>query len=357
MYRLLRALLFRLPAETAHSAAMGALSLFEASPALCRATRRFTAPGPALPVRLAGLDFPNPIGLAAGFDKDVGSVMGLFALGFGSIEVGTVTPRPQDGNEPPRLFRVPEARALINRMGFNNRGAAEARARLRELGWRPGPVGANVGKNRDTPLARASEDYLACVEALGPLCDYLVLNASSPNTPGLRALQEPEALSALLTSVRARRDSVAPGKPVFLKIAPDLAPEAVDAIVDVALAARVDGLVATNTTVSRPLPKAPEAYPPGGLSGAPVRPLANAVIRRAYLRSQGRLPIIGVGGVFSAEDAYEKILAGASLVQVYTGFVYEGPLMVRTLLQGLAQLLARDGYASVAAAVGTKAEG
>ncbi|MHB8872977.1 MAG: quinone-dependent dihydroorotate dehydrogenase [Myxococcaceae bacterium] len=355
MYRLLRALLFFLPAETAHHAGLWVLSLLEGSVGLARLLRRRAGGGEGLAITVAGLKFPNPIGLAAGFDKDAQAVTGLFALGFGSVEVGTVTPRPQPGNEPPRLFRLPEHRALINRMGFNNQGAAEAAARLRELPWRPGPVGVNIGKNRDTPLGSAVDDYLACVDALGQAGDYLVVNASSPNTPGLRSLQEPEALFALLTAVRARLDRVAPGKPLFLKIAPDLALEAVDAIVDVALACRVDGLIATNTTVTRPLPGRPEDYPSGGLSGAPVRELSTTVIRRAFLRSGGKLPIIGAGGVFTAEDAYEKILAGASLVQVYTGFVYEGPGLVRRLLRGLADLLARDGFSSVAEAVGAQA--
>ncbi len=354
MYPLLRRPLFWLPPETAHHASLWALSLFDASPALCRRMRAGAPADGRLSVTIAGLKFPNPIGLAAGFDKDAEAVQGLFALGFGSVEVGTVTPRPQSGNEPPRLFRLPGHRALVNRMGFNNRGASAMAARLRELEWRPGPVGVNLGKNRETPLERATEDYLAGVDALAPCADYLVVNASSPNTPGLRTLQEPEALAALLAAVRARLGTVAPGKPLFLKIAPDLAPEAVDAIVDVALAQRIDGLIATNTTLSRPVSGDPDRYPAGGLSGAPLRGLANAVIRRAHRRGGARLPIIGAGGVFTADDAYEKILAGASLVQVYTGFVYEGPAVARRILQGLVALLERGGFASVADAVGAE---
>lgn len=355
MFRLLRRLLFLLPPEVAHGLAIGALSLLEPLPALCRALRRLTTGQTHLPCKVAGLSFDNPIGLAAGFDKDAEAVAGLFALGFGFVEIGTVTPRPQPGNPPPRLFRVPEHRALINRMGFNNHGARAAAGRLRELSFRPGLVGANLGKNKTTPNERAADDYLSCLDELAPLSDYLVLNASSPNTPGLRELQEPEALRALLQAVVRRRDERAPGKPVFLKIAPDLSLEAVDEIVDVALECKIDGLVATNTTIARPF-EGPLANQTGGLSGAPLRARSTEVIRRAFRRARGKLPIIGVGGVFSAEDAYEKLRAGAALVQVYTGFVYEGPAFVRRLLLGLRSLLERDGFASVAEVIGLDSE-
>ncbi|TQF11908.1 quinone-dependent dihydroorotate dehydrogenase, partial [Myxococcus llanfairpwllgwyngyllgogerychwyrndrobwllllantysiliogogogochensis] len=260
---------------------------------------------------------------------------------------------PQPGNPTPRLFRLPEHQAVINRMGFNNHGAAVAAAHLRQRDWRPGPLGINVGKNKDTPLERAVDDYVACVDALAPLGDYVVVNASSPNTPGLRKLQEPEQLSALLGAVQERLASVAPGKPLFLKIAPDLTPEAVDEVVDVVRAQQLAGLIATNTTVARPF-EHPLAKEAGGLSGAPVREAANAVIRRAYQRSGGALPIIGVGGVFTAEDVYEKLRAGASVVQVYTGFIYEGPGMVRRILPALSALLARDGFTSVTQAIGAE---
>jgi len=278
-------------------------------------------------------------------------VDGLLALGFSAVEVGTLTPRPQPGNPTPRLFRIPEHRALINRMGFNNHGAANAAERLRARTWKAAPVGVNIGKNKDTPLENAVDDYVACVDTLAPLGDYVVVNASSPNTPGLRKLQEPEQLGALLRAVKARLTQVAPGKPLFLKIAPDLTPEAVDEVVDVARAVGLDGLIATNTTIARPF-EHPVAKEAGGLSGAPVREPSNAVIRRAYARGGGALPIIGVGGVFTAEDVYEKLKAGASVVQVYTGFIYEGPGMVRRLLEGLGPLLARDGFRSVREAIG-----
>ncbi|HYI03102.1 quinone-dependent dihydroorotate dehydrogenase, partial [Hyalangium sp.] len=291
--------------------------------------------------------------LAAGLDKDAEAVEGLFACGFSAVEIGTVTPRPQPGNPPPRLFRIPEHRALINRMGFNNHGAAVAAEHLRARSWHPAPLGVNLGKNKDTPLEQAVEDYVACVEVLAPLGDYVVVNASSPNTPGLRKLQEPEQLTALLRAVKERLQQVAPGKPLFLKIAPDLTPEAVDEVVDVALECGLSGLIATNTTVARPF-EHPLAQEAGGLSGAPVREPANAVIRRAWKRSGGALPIIGVGGVFTAQDVYEKLRAGASVVQAYTGFIYEGPGMVRRVVQELGALLARDGFRSVREAVGVE---
>jgi len=355
VYPLFRALLFLLPAEAAHEWGLVSLRGLGALGPVCRfLRRRTTLPGEPLAVRLGSLRFPNPIGLAAGLDKNAVAVKGLYALGFGAVEVGTLTPRPQPGNPKPRIFRVPEYRALINRLGFNNGGAVAARERLTRLSRRPAPLGVNLGKNKDTPLEEATEDYLAGVDAFASLCDYLVINASSPNTPGLRSLQEPEKLASLLTRVRARRDQVAPGTPLFLKIAPDLSLEAVDEIVDVARACRVEGLIATNTTVERPFahPRAQEA---GGLSGAPLREKSTAVIRRAFLRTRGELPVIGVGGIFTAEDVYEKIRAGASLVQVYTGFVYEGPGFVHTLLSGLERLLQRDGLACVEDAVGLDA--
>jgi dihydroorotate dehydrogenase len=353
MYRLLRALLFLLAPESAHRLGMLALRLLGALPALCQRLRARALRGATadLSVEVAGLRFEHPLALAAGLDKDAEAVDGLFACGFSAVEIGTVTPRPQPGNPRPRLFRLPEHRALINRMGFNNHGATVAAERLRARTWRPAPLGVNLGKNKDTPLEQAVEDYVACVDVLAPLGDYVVVNASSPNTPGLRKLQEPEQLTALLRAVKERLARVAPGKPLFLKIAPDLTPEAVDEVVDVARACGLSGLIATNTTVARPFdhPLAKEA---GGLSGVPVRELANAVIRRAWQRSGGALPIIGVGGVFTARDVYEKLRAGACVVQAYTGFIYEGPGMVRRVIQELGPLLARDGFHSVREAVG-----
>jgi dihydroorotate dehydrogenase len=275
-------------------------------------------------VSSAGLRFAHPVVLAAGFDKNAEAVAGFFAVGFAGVEVGTVTPRPQPGNPAPRLFRLPEARALINRMGFNNHGAEAMAAQLRALGRRSGPVGVNLGKNKDTLLERAVDDYVAGVETLAPLADYVVVNASSPNTPGLRQLQQSEPLRALLSAVRARLEAVAPGKPLFLKIAPDLAPEEVDAIVDVAVEVGIAGLICTNTTLTRPGVQGPVAAEAGGLSGAPLAPLALETLRRAAARARGRLALWASGGVFTADDVLQRLAAGADLVQVYTAFVYQG---------------------------------
>lgn len=335
---------------------MRVLRILSAFVGLCASLRRRSlSPLRSSPVRLAtrcaGIEFEHPIALAAGLDKNAESVPGLFGLGFAAVEVGTLTPRPQPGNPMPRMFRIPAQQALINRLGFNNRGASEAAERLRRLPWRPGPVGVNLGKNKDTPLESALDDYVKCVDALAPLGDYVVVNASSPNTPGLRALQEPEALERLLRGVRGRLDQVSPGKPLFLKIAPDLGMEAVDAITDVAIACRIQGLIATNTTITRPF-EDPLCSEAGGLSGKPVRDLSTLVLRRAYARGKDKLSFIGVGGVFDAEDVYAKLRAGASLVQIYTGFIYGGPSTVRILLAGLAERLARDGFSSVEDVIG-----
>jgi dihydroorotate dehydrogenase len=305
-------------------------------------------------VSCLGLEFESPLGLAAGFDKGELAAAGLFALGFGHVEVGTITPRPQVGNPRPRLFRLPEHRALVNRMGFNNEGAEACAARLAALPReaRLGVVGVNVGKNKDTPNERAVEDYLACIDRLHPHADYLVVNLSSPNTPGLRDLQDRGPLERLLSACVARTRPL--GKPLLVKLAPDLSPEALDEAVDVAVAAGAAGIVATNTTIQRPGPVAGHrrAGEAGGLSGAPLEPLATAALRRAYSRARGRIPIVGVGGVMDAEGAYARIRAGASLVQVYTGLVYGGPGFPRRLLSRLAALLARDGFSRVADAAG-----
>ncbi|WP_242395300.1 quinone-dependent dihydroorotate dehydrogenase [Anaeromyxobacter oryzisoli] len=351
LWSILRSILFRLEPEHAHDLAVWALQRV----GVAGARRRRPAPIPALAVRCLGLDFDGPIGLAAGFDKGDVALPGLFALGFSHVEIGTITPRPQPGNERPRLFRLPEHRALVNRMGFNNEGAEACARRLAALppGARLGPVGLNVGKNKTTPNEEAASDYLACIDRLHPYADYLVVNISSPNTPGLRQLQERDQLDRLLRACTARLAERAPGKPLLVKLAPDLSPEALDDAVDVAIAAGVAGIVATNTTLSRAgVERHPCAKEAGGLSGAPLERLSTEVVRRCYRRAAGRVPIVGVGGVMSAEDAYAKIRAGASLVQVYTGLIYGGPGFVPRVHAGLARLLARDGFASVAEAVG-----
>jgi dihydroorotate dehydrogenase len=347
----LRWSLFRLDPEPAH--ALAAFWLRRVPLALARSIRP-AVPG-SLRVRCLGLDFPGPVGLAAGFDKGEVFVPGLFALGFSHVEIGTITPRAQPGNAPPRMFRLPEQRALINRMGFNNDGAEACARRLEALdpGARLGPIGVNVGKNRTTPPEEATEDYLACIDRLHAVADYLVVNVSSPNTPGLRALQDAPVLDGLLRACVARLSGRAPGKPLLVKLAPDLSPEAMDEAVDVAVGAGVAGLVVSNTTVSRAgVERHPSAREAGGLSGAPLEPLATAAVRRCAARARGRVAIVGCGGVMSARDAYAKIRAGASLVQVYTGFIYGGPTFPGDLHTGLAGLLERDGFNSVAEAVG-----
>jgi dihydroorotate dehydrogenase len=347
----LRWLLFRLDPEAAHRLAHRALH--GVSPE--RARRRRPVPPPALEVSALGLRFDSPVGLAAGFDKGDVSVAGLFALGFSHVEIGTITPKPQPGNDRPRLFRLPEHKALVNRMGFNNEGAEACAARLAALpaAARLGPVGINIGKNKVTPNEQAEADYLACIDRLHPFADYVVVNISSPNTPGLRELQGSAALDRLLRACVSRLAERAPGKPLLVKLAPDLAPEALDEAVDVAIAAGASGIIATNTTLSRAgVEGHPNAKEQGGLSGAPLERLATAAVRRCALRAKGRVPIIGAGGIMSAEDAYAKIRAGASLVQVYTGLIYGGPAFVRNVNDGLARLLARDGYARIADAVG-----
>ena len=285
------------------------------------------------------MKFPNKVGLAAGFDKDAKWLDALALLGFGFVEIGTVTPRAQSGNPKPRLFRLVEDEGVLNRMGFNNEGLVPAVARLvrRPEGL---VVGGNIGKNKITPNDRAVDDYLACVDAMHAHVDYFVVNVSSPNTPGLRELQDKEPLTALLRAV-VKRNADHPGKrPVFLKIAPDLTDGQLDDIVDIVLSEKVDGVVATNTTISREGlatdAETVSAMGPGGVSGAPVRERATEVIRHLAAKSQGQFPIIGVGGVDSVETAQEKLDAGASLVQVYSGMIYQGPGLPSRLVQGLA---------------------
>lgn len=347
----LRSFLFRFDPEAIHHLAHGALR--RVSPAAARARR--PRPPASVATRLFGLDFDGPMGLAAGFDKGDVNVAGLFALGFSHLEIGTITPRPQAGNDRPRLFRLPEHRAIVNRMGFNNEGMEVCAARLEALprAARIGPVGLNVGKNKATPNEEAERDYLACIDRLHPFADYLVVNISSPNTPGLRALQERAQLDRLLRACTARLRQVAPGKPLLVKLAPDLAPEALEEAVDVAVEAGVAGIVATNTTLSRAgVEGHPRAGEAGGLSGAPLEALATACVRRVYARAAGRVPVIGVGGIMDAEGAYAKIRAGAALVQAYTGLIYGGPAFVKRVNEGVARLLARDGFARLEDAVG-----
>jgi dihydroorotate dehydrogenase len=343
-------LLRRLPAETAHRLSLAAL-------------RRGLAPHraepdpPALGVMLWGRRFPNPIGLAAGFDKNAEVTGAMLRFGFGFVECGTLTPRPQSGNPRPRLFRLEEDAAIINRLGFNNEGLAAGAARLTARRPQEGIVGANIGKNRDS--ADDIADYVRGVTLLAPLVDYLVVNVSSPNTPGLRQLQRKSAVTALIERLRAARASVMPENPppLLLKIAPDLTAEERTDLGQAALATGIDGLVVSNTTVARPASlKSRHAHEPGGLSGKPLFAPSTALTAEMYRLTQGRLPIVGVGGVASGEDAYAKIRAGASLVQLYTALVYHGPGLVLRIKRELQALLARDGFASPAEAVGAAVE-
>jgi dihydroorotate dehydrogenase len=286
-----------------------------------------------------GLNFPNPVGLAAGLDKDGEHIEALAALGFGFIEIGTVTPRPQSGNPKPRLFRLPQARAIINRMGFNNQGIDGLIANVRQADYR-GILGINIGKNFDTPVEKAAADYLFCLRRAYRYAGYIVVNISSPNTPHLRQLQNAEQLSNLLNLLKLDQQKLADehGKytPVAVKIAPDLEPSQIDAIAALLMKYQIDGVIATNTTLSRDEVKTlPHGREPGGLSGQPLTERATAVVRRLHVALQGALPIIGVGGIMSAADAREKIEAGASLVQIYSGLIYRGPDLVRELAQAL----------------------
>jgi dihydroorotate dehydrogenase len=310
-------------------------------------------PDPLLGVDLWGLRFANPLGLAAGFDKNAEVADAMLAMGFGFVETGTITPQPQAGNPRPRLFRLPAEEAVINRFGFNNDGLASVVHRLaarRRAGHR-GIVGGNVGPNRNATDPQA--DCAAAVTALASVVDYLVVNVSSPNTPGLRALQRRTELARLLEQVCAARDGVRAGTPLLIKIAPDLSPEQRADIAEVALTAGIDGLIATNTTTERPSSlTGRHRHEEGGLSGRPLFTRSTEVLADFYRLTGGRLPLVGVGGVSSGADAYVKIRAGASLVQLYTALVYHGPALVGRIARDLANLLRRDGYASVADAVG-----
>ncbi|MGE3690654.1 MAG: quinone-dependent dihydroorotate dehydrogenase [Novosphingobium sp.] len=342
LYSLIRPALFRLDPESAHGLALTALKL---SPFGRRA-----GPGGPLAVDVAGLRFPNPLGMAAGFDKDAEVPDALLRLGFGFAEVGSITPLAQAGNPKPRLFRLEEDRAVINRMGFNNRGGAVAAQRLAARIHRQGIVGANIGANKQSSDRIA--DYAAMTALMAPLASYLVVNVSSPNTPGLRALQDEAALGALLDAVLAARGRKGP--PVFLKVAPDLEPADIEAIARIALDKQLGALIVSNTTISRPPLKSVHAGEAGGLSGEPLRELALLRLRQFRKATGGEMPLVGVGGIASAEDAWARIRAGASLVQLYSAMVYEGPGIARRIVRGLEALMRRDGFAAIAEAVGSE---
>jgi dihydroorotate dehydrogenase len=351
LFKLARPALFFLDPERAHRVSIWALrsGLFGSLAGVGRG-----ADDPILATRVWNIAFPNPVGLAAGYDKDAEVCDAALRLGFGFVEAGTVTPKPQPGNSGRRLFRLTADEAVINRFGFNSRGLAPFVARLASRRGRPGIVGANVGKNRDT--AAAAADYLAGIEAVGTLADYVVVNISSPNTPGLRALQARGEIEELLARVQHFRRSKAAGQPppLLVKLSPDLNDSEMRDIAEAVLAAGVDGLIIGNTTVTRPPAlKSAERNAQGGLSGRPLFALSTACLAAMYRFTGGRVPIIGCGGIASGADAYAKIRAGASLVQLYSALLFEGPGLVRRVNSELAALLRRDGFRSVADAVGT----
>lgn len=333
-------LLFALDAERAHGLTIDLLA----------AAGRFAGPGPGrdprLAVTVAGVAFPNPVGLAAGADKDARAVRGFHALGFGSVEVGTLTPLAQPGNPKPRLFRLPEDRAVINRMGFNNGGLDAALARI--PAQRSGVLGINVGANKDT--ADRIADYRHGVAAAAPAADYVTINISSPNTPGLRELQHGAALIELLAASR----EAAGATPLFLKVAPDLEPVQIDELAHAAIDHRIDAIIVSNTTISRPPLRSTNAREAGGLSGAPLAPLAAQRLRDFRAATGGAIPLISAGGIGSASEAYARIRAGASLVQIYSALVYEGPGLARRIARGLIPLLESDGFTSIEQAIGSQ---
>jgi dihydroorotate dehydrogenase len=338
LYPFFRPLAFALDAETAHRATIAALKL-----APKRHPPRFPE---SLKSTVAGLEFATPVGLAAGFDKDAEVPEHMLGLGFSFVEVGTVTPRPQAGNPRPRLFRLAEDRAVINRMGFNNHGQPAAWQRLNECKHVKGVIGVNVGANKDS--ADRIADYAAGVRSMSPVARYITVNVSSPNTPGLRGLQDEGALDELLAAVAEGRTD----KPIFLKVAPDLDEGDPIRIVKAAIDHKIDALIIANTTVSRPPLKSRYAGESGGLSGAPLKPLALDALRRFRSASGGEIPLIAVGGIANADDAWDRLRAGASLVQLYSAMVYEGPGIAKQIAHGLAARLKREGMSSIADAVG-----
>jgi len=355
--RLIRPALFTQDAEKAHERTMRALALISRNELLSEFVESFFS-APPLPVEISGLKFPNPIGLAAGMDKFASALPAWEALGFGFTELGGVTQYPQPGNPGPRLFRAVTESAIVNRMGFNNPGAeamAEALSTWKAAGrWPQHPVGINLGKSKVTPLEKAADDYAFSVRALWRYADFFVVNVSSPNTPGLRQLQDKRALTEILEAVRRVQEGA---KPVLVKVSPDLSFEALDELLDVAVSQKLAGIVATNTTTARPETVNPENQKiyaeEGGLSGAPLRARSTEVIRHIYRQTKGKLPIIGAGGVFNADHAWEKITAGASLIQVYTGLIYKGPALAKEIVSDLLRRLEESGIKQLHEAVGT----
>jgi dihydroorotate dehydrogenase len=344
MYKLLRSFLFLFDPEKVHYFSMNGLRLLCRIPFMKNGLRaRFSPYGQHLQTKFCGLVFKNPVGLGAGFDKNARYLSELETLGFGAVEIGTVTPLPQAGNDKPRLFRLPKDKALINRMGFNNDGADVIRERLKK--WKAQRadsrliIGGNIGKNKGTPNEDAWKDYEACFHKLHPYVDYFVVNVSSPNTPGLRALQEKDSLHKILSNLQLQNKKFTPTRPILLKLAPDLSLEQLDEVIGLATEINLDGLIIANTTISRAglqtVPAVLEKIGAGGLSGKPLAGRSTFLVNHIREKTNGRLNIIASGGIFTATDAREKMDAGASLVQVWTGFIYEGPAIVKNICKGL----------------------
>jgi dihydroorotate dehydrogenase len=350
---------FRMDPEKAHHLIINSLGAVGAIPGAVQLIKGvYGVPySTELAQTLWDIEFPNPVGLAAGLDKNAKAVAGFSRIGFGFMEVGTITPKPQAGNEQPRLFRLPVDEALINRMGFNNVGIEEMEHNLRKTGKRPIPIAINIGKNKVTPNEKAEDDYRACIRALYEWGSFFVVNISSPNTPDLRNLQHGNDLSRLLDAVmdemhQQQEKHKHAGKPVLVKIAPDLSDSELEATVQAIKESGVSGIIATNTTLDRTGLKHPNREQAGGLSGRPLTKRSTEIIRRIYTLTEGKLPIIGSGGIFTAQDAYDKIRAGASLVEVYTALIYEGPGLLNKLNKGIIDLLKKDGFTHISQAIG-----
>jgi len=340
MYKLVRSILFLFDAEKVHYFVMRLLRFIHSAGPLRLIFRSvFVVEDPRLQTEFLGLKFPNPVGLAAGFDKNAQNIDALADCGFGFIEIGTITPKAQPGNDKPRLFRLKADQAILNRMGFNNDGVEAAITSLKKRKNKAILIGGNIGKNKWTPNEEATSDYLHCFEALFDFVDYFVVNVSSPNTPNLRALQEKEPLQALLQTLQNANEVKSKPKPILLKIAPDLSETQIDEIIEIVGLTKISGLIVANTTISRDQLQTPaaqvEKMGAGGISGKPVAARATEMIRYIHRKSNGKIPMIAVGGIHSAQDAIEKLEAGAQLVQLYTGFIYEGPALVRSIHKAL----------------------
>lgn len=352
MYKVLRKILFKFDPEKIHHFAASSLSIAGKIGFVRTMTSWFfDYKNPMLKTEVAGLKFENPLGLAAGFDKNCSVIEISSALGFGHDEVGAITMHAQPGNDKPRIFRLVKDHAIINRMGFNNFGADKAYDTLKKVKYRRAKVGLNIGKSKITSLEEAEKDYLYTYKKLYDLVDFMTINVSSPNTPNLRKLQDKDSLLKIANALQKENRKK---KPLFIKISPDLTFEQVDDVLEVCKSAKISGIIATNTTVKREGLKT-EINETGGLSGLPLKRTSTEFIRYIYKKTNGRLPIIGVGGIFTARDAYEKITAGASLLQVYTGFIYEGPCIAKKINKGLVNYLKKDGFRNIQEAVGSKA--